>query len=166
MKKQILKSITGASCGILAVVILTQVWAAADAQVPNEQGLVGSWDVTVTPRDCDTGAPEPFPPPLSAVQTYHQGGTMLASVLGAPGLTTLEGHGIWEHTKSREYSVAFRILKFNPDGSPAGKDVIRDVITLDAAGDSYTSTGTVDILAPDGSMVFRGCATGAATRFH
>jgi len=164
MKKQILKAIGAVSLGVVASLAFTQVWVSA--QVDNGKGLVGSWDVTITPRNCETGEPAPFPPSFSAVQTYNQGGTMLASVLPAPGVTNLEGHGVWEHWTGRQYSVAFRILKYGPDGSFLGKDVIRDLITLDPSGDSYTSTGGLDVGGPGGNVLFHGCATSSATRFE
>lgn len=162
MKKQIMKTIGGASLVILMLAVFAQVWVSAQAQSDNDQGLTGSWDVTVTARDCESGTPL-FN--FLAVQTYNQGGTMQTGNLGAPGLVYLDGHGVWEHIKGRQYSIAFRVLKFNPDGSFAGKDVIRDVISLDLGGDTYTSTGGIDILDPDGNLILRGCATTTATRF-
>jgi hypothetical protein len=172
MKKQILKAIGGASLVILLLAVFAQVWVSAQENENvllqsgnggNEQGLVGSWDVTVTARDCQSGTPL-FS--FLAVQTYHQGGTMQASNLGAPGIVRLESHGVWEHKKGRQYSVAFRVLKYNPDGTFAGKDVIRDVISLALNGNTYTSNGYVEILDPNGNLILRGCATTTATRFE
>lgn len=164
MTNRIWKSIGTFVVAALAFGMFSEFWVFA--QAGNEQGLVGTWDVVVTPRDCETGSQSPFPPVFQAVQTYHQGGTMLASNLGAPGTATLEGHGVWEHGVGREYSIAFRVLKFNPDGTYAGRDVIRDVVTLDLGGNRYTSTGTVEILDPNGNLLFRGCATTSASRFR
>jgi hypothetical protein len=163
MKKQIMKIIGSASPVILMLAVFAQVWVSAQAQSNSDQGLTGSWDVTVTARDCESGTPL-FN--FLAVQTYNQGGTMQTGNLGAPGLVYLDGHGVWEHIKGRQYSIAFRVLKFNPDGSYAGKDVIRDVISLDLGGDTYTSTGGIDILDPDGNLILRGCATTTASRFE
>jgi hypothetical protein len=166
MKKRLLKVIGYSALTILMVAAFTQVWVSA--QGDTGQGLVGSWDVTVTPRDCATGNPAPFPPPFYGLQTYHQGGTMTESDpgnLGAP-TTNVGGQGVWSHLRAREYSVAFRIARFNPDGSAAGKDVIRDVISLGWGGNTYTSTGTIEIFNPAGIRVFVGCATTTGTRFE
>jgi hypothetical protein len=163
MKKQIMKAIGGASLVILMLAVFAQVWVSAQVQNVNEQGLVGSWDVTVTARDCESGTPL-FS--FLAVQTYNQGGTMEANNLGAPGIVNLDGHGVWNHVKGRQYSAAFRVLKYNLDGTFAGKDVIRDVISLDLGGDTYTSTGGVEILDPNGNLILRGCATTTASRFE
>lgn len=166
MSKQLWKTIGGAATGVLIVALVMQVWVSAQVQDGGEQGLIGSWDVQVTARDCATGDPLPFLPTFAAVQTYHHGGTMLASNLGSPGVIGLEGHGVWEHGKGRQYAIAFRVLKFNPDGTFAGRDVIRDVISLGLDGNTYTSTGTVEVLAPNGDLIVRGCATTTATRFR
>ena len=167
MKKRILKVAAAASMAIVGLAVLTQVWASAQVGEVNDQGLVGSWDIAVTPRNCETGLPAPFPPPFSAVQTYNQGGTMTASVLGAPGVISLDAHGIWSHAKGRnKYVTAFRVLKFNPDGTYAGKDVVRDSISLGLDGNSYTSTGTVEIFDASGNLIVTGCATTTATRFE
>jgi hypothetical protein len=85
--------------------------------------------------------------------------------LSAP-TTNVGGQGIWKHLTGREYSIAFRVFRFNPDGSFAGKDVIRNFVQLGAGGDNYTSTGTVEIYNPSGVVVFTGCATTSATRFE
>ena len=164
MKKRILKVIVGTSMAIVVVAAFAQVWVSA--QVDNGETLVGSWDVLVTPRVCETGDPAPFPPAFAAVQTYNQGGTMQASHPNAPEVVSFDSHGVWNHTKGRQYSIAFRVLKFNLDGTYAGKDVIRDVITLDSGGNTYTSTGGVDILDSNGNLILRGCATTTATRFE
>jgi hypothetical protein len=164
MKTQIVKAI-GPVLATFMLAAFAQVWVSAQADTG--QGLVGSWDVLVTPRDCATGNPVPFPPTFYGMQTYHQGGTMQVSdPLNLGALTTnVGGQGVWAHSRGQKYSVAFRVVKFNPDGTPAGRDVIRDVIVLGPGGDSYTSTGTVEIYDPAGNLVLTGCATTAATRF-
>ena len=105
MKKQILKAIGGASLAILMLAVFTQVWVSAQGQNGNEQGLIGSWDVEVTIRDCQTGTPFfSFP----AMMTYDQGGTMQETDLGGPSITRLPGHGVWERQNGGQYAAAFR----------------------------------------------------------
>ncbi len=163
MKKQILKAIGGVSIAILVLAVFAQVRMSAQVQNGNEQGLVGSWDVQVTIRDCQTGTPFfSFP----ATMTYEQGGTMQETDLGDPSLVRLPGHGVWEHQNGRHYSAAFRFLNFNPDRTFAGRNVIRSAIRLGQSGDTYTSTDTVEILDASGNVMSRGCATSTATRFE
>jgi hypothetical protein len=129
----------------------------------DEQSLAGSWDVQVTIRDCQSGTVLfGFP----AMMTYEQDGTMQETDLGGPGLTRLPGQGVWKRQIKRQYSSAFRFLNFNLDRTFAGTNVIRSTITLDSGGNSYTSTDTNEILAPNGNVVGVGCASSTATRFQ
>ncbi len=167
MKKQILKAIGGASLAILVLAVFAQVRISAQVQNGNEQGLVGSWDVQVTGRDCQTGTPFfSFP----AMITYNQGGTMQESDLGGPGLVRLLGHGVWSRISEFHplYSAAFQFLNFLPDRTPAGKNVVRSAISLGQNGNTYTSTATVVALDANGNVIpgAGGCATETATRFR
>jgi hypothetical protein len=163
MTKQILKAIGVASLAILVLAVFALVRVPAQAQNGNEQGLVGSWDVQVSIRDCQTGTVFfSFP----AMITYNQDGTMQETDLGGPGLVRLSGHGVWERQNARQYSAAFRFLNFNPDRTFAGRNVVRSAISLEQSGDSYTSTDTVEILDANGNLITRGCGTSTATRFE
>lgn len=168
MKKQILKAIGGVSLAILVLAVFAQVRVSAQVQNGNQQGLVGSWDVQVTVRDCQTGNPIPFIPTFSAMMTYNQGGTMQETDLGSPFLVRLPGHGVWSRISEFHplYSAAFQFLNFLPDRTPAGKNVVRSAIRLGQSGDTYTSTDTVEILDASGNVMSRGCATSTATRFR
>jgi len=172
MKKQILKAIGGASLAILVLAVFAQVWVSAqdndnellrNGNGGNERSLVGSWDVQVTIRDCQTGTPFfSFP----AMMTYNLGGTMQESDLGGPVLVRLPGHGVWESQNGRHYSAAFQFLNFNPDRTFAGRNVVRSTIRLGQRGDTFTATDTVEILNANGEVINRGCSTSTATRFR
>jgi hypothetical protein len=164
MKNRILQTIGGATLAIVALVGFTQVWVSA--QVQRDQSLIGSWDVQVTARDCNTGAPIPFIPVFPAILTYNQGGTMDETDLGGPGIVRLPGHGVWQHQIGRQYSAAYRWLNFLPDRTFIGSNVVRSSVNVSLSGDSYTSTDTLEILNPNGDVVGTGCATTVATRFQ
>lgn len=172
MKKQVLKAIGGVSLAILVLAVFAQVWVSAqdnnnllirNGNGGNERTLVGSWDVKVTIRDCQTGA-EFFSFP--AMNTYNQGGTMQESDLGGPGLVRLNGHGVWERQTGRQYSAAFRFLNFNPDRTFAGTNVIRSSISLSQNGNEYTATDRVELIDANGNVIPLGCATQTAKRFE
>jgi hypothetical protein len=165
MKRQIVKVIGGVSLTIL-VVVLAQFWVSAQEQTGNEPTLVGSWDVRITSRDCETGTPIPFIPVFPAIITYDKGGTMQETDLGGPGLVRLPGHGVWKRENGRQNSAAFRFLNFNLDRSFVGTNVIRSAITLSNSGNEYTSTDTLEVLDANGNVIVRGCATQTATRFQ
>ncbi len=171
MKKQILKAIGGVSLALL-MTVFAQVWVSAqennnellrNENGGNERSLVGSWDVQVTIRDCQTGTVLfGFP----ATMTYDQGGTMQQTDLGGPGLVRLPGHGVWERQHGRQYAAAFRFLNFNPDRTFAGRNVVRSAISLGHGDNEYSSTDTVEILDANGNLIVRACATSTATRFQ
>jgi hypothetical protein len=162
MKKQTLKALGGASLAILMLAGFTQVWVSAQGKYVNEQGLVGSWNVTVSLRDCETGTVfVSFP----AMNTYNQGGTMQQAAVPEPGATALPGHGVWSHQTGRGYSGAFQFFSLNPDGT-FGRVIVRSAISLGQDGDSYTSTDTGEILNANGDLLFRACSTSAAARFE
>ena len=166
MKRRILRNIGGVSMVLFAIALIAQVWVPAHAQKGNDNGLIGSWDVRVTARDCDTGAPVPFIPVFPAMLTYDQGGTMQESDLGGPGIIRLQGHGVWQHQIGRQYSAAFRFLNFLPDRTFIGTNVVRSSVTVSLGGNEYTSTDAVEILDPNGVVIGTGCATTVATRFQ
>ena len=164
MKKRILKTLGGSALAIAALTVFAQVLVSA--QKSSEQSLIGSWDVLVTARDCETGIPIPFIPVFPAHMTYAQGGTMQETDLGGPGLVRLPGHGVWSHQVGRQYNAAFRFLNFAPDRTFVGTNVVRSSVSLSLAGNEYTSTDTLEILNADGEVVSTGCSTTAATRFQ
>ena len=166
MKKQQLRTLGGSLLAILMLAVFAQVLVSAEGQNGNEPTLMGSWDVKVTARDCETGTPIPFIPIFPAIMTYDQGGTMQETDLGGPVLVRLPGHGVWKRQNGREYSAAFRFLNFSPDRTFAGTNVIRSAITLSQSGDEYTTTDTLEILDAQGEVINRGCSTTTATRFE
>jgi hypothetical protein len=175
MKKQILKAIGGASLAILMLAGFAQVWVSAqdksssepvknEGQNGNEQGLVGSWNLQATLRDCNSGFPFVT---FAAMNTYNQGGTTQQTAVPEPGgPTALAGHGVWNHQTGRSYSGAFQFFSLNPDGTYAGRVIVRSAIRLGRGGNSYTSTDTGEIFNANGDLLFRACSTTTATRFE
>lgn len=172
MKKQILKAIGGASLAILMLAGFAQVWVSAqdndnkllrNENGGNEEGLVGSWNLQVTLRDCNSGFPfVTFP----GMNTYNQGGTMQSSAPAEPGTTPLPGHGVWRHQTGRRYSGAFQSFGLNAGGILTGRLIVRSAIRLGPGGDSYTSTDTAEVLNANGDLITRACSTTTATRFE
>jgi hypothetical protein len=68
-----------------------------------QTGIVGTWAVKVTLRDCTTNAP--LGAPFDAIVTFHRGGTLSES----PGASALaigqrsNAHGAWTHSRGRLY---------------------------------------------------------------
>ncbi|MDQ3064522.1 MAG: hypothetical protein M3R14_16910 [Acidobacteriota bacterium] len=167
MKKQILKAIGGASLAILVLAVFAQSWVSAENKgsesLQTEPSLVGSWNVQVSIRDCHTGMIlVTFP----AMITYNQGGTMQETANDAAPLLRLPGHGVWSQHNGRRYSNAFQFFRFNPDGTFAGRNIIRGAISLGQSGNEYTTTDTVGVFDANGNLIVTACATSTATRFE
>ena len=163
MKKHILKAIGAASLAIIVSAVFAQGRVSAQAHGANEKGLVGSWNLTVTLRDCETGTPL-FS--FQAMNTYNQGGTMQQAAVPGPDGPALPGHGVWSHQTGRNYSGAFQFFGLNPDGAYAVRVVVRSAISLGPGGDTYTSTDVADVFDTNGNLLFRSCSTTTATRFE
>jgi hypothetical protein len=162
MKIQILKVIGGA----LLMLFMTAGMSAQakhDQEQLASQGLVGSWNLEVTIRDCETGTPIVS---FLAMNTYNQGGTMQQTAVPAPDGSALPGHGVWNHSSGRSYAGAFQFFNFGPGGVFAGRVIVRSAINLAIGGDEYTSTDTAEIFDPNGTFLFRSCSTSTATRFR
>lgn len=168
MKSTLSKTIGAAALAILMLAVFAQVWVSAQdndnesLRSGNKQGLVGSWNLVVSLRDCETGTVlVSFP----AMSTYNQGGTTQQAAIPEPGVTALPGHGVWSHHTGRVYSGAFQAFFLNPDGT-FGRIIVRSAISLGQDGNNYTSTDTAEVLNANGDLLFRACSTTTATRFQ
>jgi len=144
--------------------ILVQVeTGSAQVKVGAERGLVGSWDLVVTLRNCDTGAVEGT---FNAINTYNLGGTMhQAATLPNPGVIPSGGHGAWGNSTGGQYYAAFRFFGFNLAGVYTDKVTVRSIIDLDRVGNTYISTDTAEIAIVNGPTI-PACSTTSAIRFE
>lgn len=167
MKNTYVKTIGATALAILMLAVFAQVWVSAQnnksESSQNEQGLVGSWDIQITIRDCGSGAAlVSFP----TMMTFNQGGTMQETANDATPLLRLPGHGIWSHQRGNTYTRAFHFFRYNPDGTFAGTTKITGHLELDRRSNTVSGTSTFQFLDPNGNVVGSGCATEAGTRFE
>lgn len=154
----------------------------AGAQADPANGLVGAWRVLVTLRNCTTQAP--LGPPVHALVSFHQGGTISESAGGvtfAPGQRS-PGHGAWAKEGGHSYSqdmVAMILFDTPPNlpGTPtfdstkpvspgffAGWVTIRHTIEL-TDEDHISSEGTNAFYKLSGEVYRTGCSTAIGERF-
>jgi len=180
MKNTILKTIGTAAMTILMMAMLTQISVFAQEDIVIEEkngaltekesfsphdisrGLEGSWDAQVTFTNCRTGAA--VSPPFPAMATYMQGGTMQEFGV-ASGLFRGPGHGVWSYLGGRNFSNSFQFFRFNPDGTPNGRVIVRKQIDF-RPGNSYVATSRTEFYDNNGNLFMRGCATEIGTRFE
>ncbi|MEO8574713.1 MAG: hypothetical protein ABI481_12145 [Pyrinomonadaceae bacterium] len=127
------------------------------------RGLEGSWNVLVTPYNCQTGVPATT---TASMLTFNQGGTMteigsrIAPALRGPG------HGVWSHELMGEFSGTFQFFRFNADGTLSGRQIIIQNILLNRDGSGFTSNAMARILDVAGNVLSTNCSAGVATRFE
>jgi hypothetical protein len=156
--------------------------AQADASA-GRAGLVGTWTVQVTLRDCATGAP--LGPPFDSLVTFHGDRTIsesAGSVAFAPGQRS-PGHGTWTTKRGHTYAqemIALVLFDTEPNlpGTPtfdparpvspgfaAGWQTVSQVVRLTAV-DQIASSGTNAFFNANGERYRSGCSTATGQRFE
>ena len=181
MKNTILKTI-GTILAILMLTVFTQISVSAQEDIfteeksdeqtqvldlsvqrRNARALEGVWNHTNTRRNCATGeAIQTF----AVMHTYMRGGTMSDWGAGSPPSLRSNGQGIWNYQSRRLYTTAFQFFRFNPDGTYAGKQVVREQIRLSLDGNSYNASATAQVFDAGGNVIANNCSTGIGTRFE
>ncbi len=131
------------------------------SNVHNAGDLTGSWEGVVT-------AGPGGPPPFRVLMTFTGVGGFVGSGDGDNSVGSPQ-YGVWERIgrgNSRRFALTFRQLFSNPDESSNGSVKVRQTIILSSSGNEWEGPATVDIFAPDGTLVFSGTATATATRIQ
>ena len=172
MKNKFLQTTVGTLLGLLMLVGCAQllvsaqnssIFESAQSDEIQQLDIVGVFRTTVTQRNCRTGNPIGT---FQGLVTFNEGGTMAeTSAALSPALRT-PGHGVWRREPGfQQYSFAVTFLRFNPDGTFFGTQVIRQSLTLVPGGNQYNATGFVEVYNASGNLLGTGCATSVATRF-
>jgi len=162
MNNKFMQITVGTFLGLLMLVVGTQTSVFGQENKINgasSSALVGVWQTTATPRNCMTG--DPAGPAFQGLYAFHEGGTMTEDSAGLPPSLRTTAHGVWEASNMFHPTFAFNFIRFNADGTFAGRTTIRATVFLGASGNDYTTTGTVVV---GGNVV--GCVTTTATRFQ
>jgi len=173
MKNKFLQTTVGTLLGLLMLVGCAQllvsaqnssIFESAQSDEIQQLDIVGVFRTTVTQRNCRTGNPIGT---FQALLTFNEGGTMAeTSTALSPALRT-PGHGVWRSEPGfQQYSIAVTFLRFNPDGTFFGTQVIRQTVTLAPGGNQYNATGFVEAYNASGNLLGTGCATSVGTRFE
>jgi hypothetical protein len=121
--------------------------------------LEGSWSVV---RDTD--------PPGGSLTTYTRGGGLVMTPPGLPPPTLFtfsSGHGTCERVSGHEFAISWQSQFFN-NGVFRGILRVREVITLNEAGDAYEGRQSFVIINLAGNPIpnSAGCVTLHATRIN
>jgi hypothetical protein len=165
MKRTFSKLVAGTV--LASLTMMHVVPAQSDAQV---RSLVGSWRVSLTPRNCITGDALPAPgAPYQGFYTFHEGGTMSEWMTSLFVLPTARspGHGAWTKTHGWQgYSYAIIFNRYDTLGNLEGTQRGRATLVLGESGNDYTATSRVQVFDLNGIPVDSGCSTLEATRYE
>ena len=170
--------ISQAGCAAVALLALAPLSPALAGSSSVEQeasfsgNLVGAWSVTVTLRDCATGAP--LGPPHQSLVTFQRGGTIHESngALGFAPNQRSDGHGSWTRIARKLYRQRMiALISFDTAPQPpfpgflAGWQVIDHVVTL-LDRDNFTSEGIAEFSDRQEQVYRSGCSTAVGRRFE
>lgn len=148
----------------------------------SDHGLVGTWFVEVTLRNCTTNAPMGS---FRSLVTFHRGGTVTENTT-SPGFAIGQrssGQGNWDVVANHTYRqrmvslINFDTLPnlpgvpgFNPalpvtPGFFAGWGTVTHTLKLDGPNHA-ASAGTNEFFRADGTSYRTGCSTAVAERFE
>lgn len=120
--------------------------------------LTGTWQTQVTLTNPPPGVDATF----QALDTFVAGGGILVSSSQAHPTARSLAHGNCAHTGERQYACTFVWFRFDATGAFVGMQRVRRTMTVSQDGGSFESTDTIEVLAPNGTVVatIQGTETG------
>ena len=104
----------------------------------------------------------PVAPAFPGILTFHEGETLTGVSTAVSSV-----YGVWEREPGRRnYSFAFISLRYNSTGVFIETQKVRQTVEISINVNEFTSTGTVEILDVNGSVIGNGCSTSTGTRFE
>ena len=148
------------------------VFLASGPAFAQARAIEGVWAMTITLRDCATGAQ--MGPPFMTLVTNHQGGTITESN-GSPGYAPgqrTQGHGLWNHISGATFGsrIVASILFTTPPAPPspgfaAGWQVLTSTVTL-TSDDALSGVARADFYDVNRQLYRSVCPTVAGERFR
>jgi len=155
-------------CGA-SVLSLGQSQPQADQGDPLASKLEGTWRVTVTLRNCDSGTTMR---PFQSLLTFARGGTLTGTTSSPdflPGQRSPD-HGVWSPAGGHAYrAVQEAFVLFDSPSRPnrhsfrSGTQRINQTIEL-KNDDEFTSSASTVYFDVSGTMIDTGCASAAGRR--
>jgi len=141
--------------------------AVAHSADADEGKLQGTWHITVTLHNCQTGAPlVSFP----SLLTFVRGGEFVevtSNPAFLPGQRS-PGVGTWSRTEAHTFkAVSDAFLYFNSPTNPPGfqRGVQRIIQDIEVNGDQFSAKASTQFFDTNGNLLTTGCATAVGQRF-
>jgi hypothetical protein len=135
---------------LLIAAVLT--WPLA-ANAGGPKALGGTWDVTVTVRDCASDAAiRSFP----RMVTFHKGGTLTEwAAAGTEAFPTIRsvGQGAWQFLGQREFTYSLKFLRLTPFGGPNGSVAEQFMLEVESSGLGYAAEGIAHVTFANGVVI-------------
>jgi len=166
------RQIVARAAGVV-VVVGALIGATTLAQAKEDDGskararvIEGVWLPVVTITDCQTHAVlTTFP----SMDLYVRGGGFVG--FGAVRQADQIGLGAWRYAGGRRYIAQYQFFNYTPFGAPDGTPdgtllKVSATIQLNAAGTTFTSSETADVVDAAGNVLARVCGARTATRLQ
>jgi len=156
----------GSILTIAALLLSAGPFAAAQADVnpPGPNLIVGTWQVTITLRNCENG--QQLAPPFQSLLTFGSEGTLVETTAN-PGFYPAQrgpGHGDWNRSGIRAFTAS-SLAYVTLDGQLTMKQRIDQNIEFEGGPDKFHSVATVEFFDPNDHLLKSGCATADAVRY-
>jgi hypothetical protein len=144
-----------------ALTVLGRPMAAFAKNTDTGQSPEGSWLFTVTATSSSG-----LPSPIIGLETYAAGGgyTETDQLSFMPSSLATPGHGAWKRTGSRTFLLTYLTLNHDTKGTFQGTSKIRQIATLNDAGNAYSGSGNFDVYDVHGKVILSGTFSVRATR--
>jgi hypothetical protein len=139
----------GLACLVLALTTAA-VAAGANGKKTQAPQLTGTWITSVSLTNPPPGVDATF----QALDTFVPGGGILVSSSQAHPAARSLAHGNCARTQGQVFACTFIWFRFDPAaGTFAGTQRVRRTMTLSSDRKSFQATDTIEVLAPDGTVV-------------
>ena len=122
--------------------------------------LDGTWDISVTVLNCQTGA---LIRTVNSLQMFSHDGSLTETANTA---TRGGSVGKWTHVDGNTYTTQFWFYRYNPDGTFKSMAEGLNKVQLSGDGTHFTASGTVTDYDATGNVISVGCVTHAARRLN
>jgi hypothetical protein len=160
-----IKNTVRTSKSVFVMVLVALLWSGS-ASAKGAKSLEGAWDVTVTLRNCESGAAiRSFPRML----TFAKGGTLAefaAAGTEAAPVARAPGHGAWEYLGSHSFTYSVKFLRLTPWGGPDGYISEVRILDVDRSGNAFSADGVAVVTFANGAQSPQLCATETGTRLY
>jgi hypothetical protein len=133
-------------------------------QAASGSGLEGTWRVTVTLRNCNTGAA--LGSPFRSLVSFARGGTTSETTAGFSPAMRSPGHGVWEQIQGSTYRNTVEAFLFSPAGVWTNTQRITSTIEMGDDRNVYTANAHIQIFDTNNNLLASGCSTAVSQRME